>query len=162
MMRRAMPDLKPSRPIRNPPPNDTGTGLQILDMLADRTGPRGDDTRPMAGHLIETNGHWSVPEARLSGYYDDPQFSSRIGNRIGSWVGAIDAMCFSLGSGGPASILAVDHDQLKPTGRTAILSQWDFAMLPAANTAVTWLVEVPIWSATKLQFAGFPKENLAA
>lgn len=143
-------------------PNEKGTGLQILDMLADRTGPRANDTRPLPGHLIETNGLWSVPEVRLSGYYDDPQFTSRIGNRIGSWIGTIDAMCFSLGSGGPASILAVDLDHLEPTGRTAVLSQWDFPMLPAPNTAVTWLVEVPIWSATKLQFAGFPIEDLAA
>ena len=77
-------------------PTDEGSGLRLLPMLAERTGPKPTDSTPLAGHLVETNGLWSVPEVRLSGYYEDPTFTSRIGNRVAAWNANVERLNFSL------------------------------------------------------------------
>lgn len=133
-------------------PNETGTGLQILDMLPERNGPRPEDARPLAGHLIECAGHWCGDLIRIAGYYEHPEEGLTIGSRKAGWVGHIERMHFSLSCGGPSSHQPISIENLVPAGRTVFLEQWDFAMLPAAHSGVHWLTEVPVWKAETILF----------
>lgn len=133
-------------------PIETGTGLRLLEMLADREGPRPDDASPLAGHVIECEGHWCGDLIRMSGYYNDPDYGLSIGNSKAGWVGHIERMHWSLSCGGPSAHAPISTGNLVRTGRTAFVVQWDFAMLPAAHSGVHWLTEVPVWEAETIIF----------
>lgn len=138
-----------------------GSGLRIVTLLKDRDGPRGDDARPMAGHLVETGDLWLVPEVRLEGYHGTDEVSYSLGNRVGFWTGQPKARgMFTLSGGGPASIIKVSTANLVSTGRTAWLSQSDYPGLPQANGKVDWLVEVPIWQARTLEWDGYQQSKI--
>ncbi|MBS7671403.1 hypothetical protein [Croceicoccus gelatinilyticus] len=139
-----------------------GSGLRLLPMQPDRPGPRGDDKVPMAGHLVDMNGLWTVPEVRLQGRHGTEAPGFTVGNKVATWTGKPEEGAeFNLSGGGPRSILYLATSTLQATGRTAFVSQAACPGLPEAGAEVIWLTEVPVWRATRANWIQNP-EAMAA
>lgn len=122
--------------------SENPSGLDLLDYAP------AIEHAPNAGHVLKTAKIWNCDEVRLAGYPGEGSYT--IANLKGRWHARVANGLVTMGSGGPASILAIDTSNFRPTGETQACLQWDFAFLPTAHEGVNWKATVPVWEADEI------------